>query len=102
LWGHYAGEAETKAAADARAAETGDVDQLVANVKAQAKRTESVIPLEDDWTENVVRDGGMALAVLIHLNRVSGRSFPEGKLISANAQSIEVHHIFPASPSAGA
>jgi hypothetical protein len=95
LWGYHAGEAETKAQADAKAAASGDIDDLLKSVKTQAKRPDSLIPQEDDLTENVVRRGGMVLARLVHFLQESTRSFPEQKLLSSHAEPIELHHIFP-------
>ncbi len=56
LWGHHAGNAETKAQNDATFAAQGAIDELFQFVKTQAKRPDSAIPQEDDLTENVVRD----------------------------------------------
>ncbi len=95
LWGLYAGEAETKAQADAKDAAAGNIDEMLKNLKAYAKRTDSVIPTEDDLIQNVVREGGMLFALLVHFLRQGTRSFPAQMLLNSNAQPIEVHHIFP-------
>lgn len=94
LWGHHAGNAETKAQADANAAAEGKIDELLKSVKTQAKRTESAIPQDDDLTENVVREGGVLLALLVYFARNGARSFPMGKLLGSHVEPIEVHHIF--------
>ncbi len=95
IWGHHAGDAENKAQADARAAAAGDIDELLKSVKTQAKRPESVVPQEDDLTENVVKAGGVLLALLVDSLHHQTRSFPMQKFLSSHAEPIEVHHIFP-------
>jgi hypothetical protein len=95
LWGLYAGEAETKAQADAKDAGQGNIGELLKNLMTHAKRSDSVIPNEDDVTQNVVREGGMLLALLVHFVRENTRSFPSQRLLSSHAQAIEIHHIFP-------
>ncbi|MGD0227685.1 MAG: DUF262 domain-containing protein [Terriglobia bacterium] len=96
LWGHYAGSSDTTAQSDAKAAEEGQIARLFDNVKAQAKRTESLIPDEGDLEADVVLEAGVLLALLIHFRRNNTRSFPSGKLIGFDsADPIEVHHIFP-------
>lgn len=95
LWGHYAGQAETTAQADAKAAEDGDVDRLLANVRAQAKRTDSIIPEDDDFTENIVRDGGVLLALIACFVRDNARSIPSQRFIQQDGGPLDIHHIFP-------
>lgn len=95
LWGHYAGQAETTAQADAKAAGEGDDDRLLTNVRAQAKRTESIIPEEDDFTENIVRDGGVLLALVTCFVTDQTRSIPSQKFIRPDGGPLDVHHIFP-------
>jgi hypothetical protein len=95
LWGHHAGNAETKAQNDATVAAQGAIDDLLQFVKTQAKRPDSAIPQEDDLTENVVRDSGVLFALLVHFSRTNVRSFPVGRLLGSHAEPIEVHHIFP-------
>lgn len=95
LWGQYAGASETKAQSDAKLAGEGDIRKLFDSVKNYAKRTESLIPEEEDLTSNVVLESGVLLALLVHLSRDGARSFPGEKLINSKAEPIEVHHIFP-------
>jgi len=46
------------------------------SVSAAAGREATLIPQEDDLTENVVREGGMLLALLVHFLQEDTRSFP--------------------------
>ena len=80
LWGHYAGETETKLQRDANLAEKGDVDGVIEQVKTRAKRTESAIPDEEDFLHNIVGEGGVFLAMLLMFQEKKARSFPGGKL----------------------
>ncbi|MBV8128335.1 MAG: DUF262 domain-containing protein [Planctomycetaceae bacterium] len=95
LWGHYAGETETKLQRDANLAEKGDVDGVIEQVKTRAKRTESAIPDEEDFLHNIVGEGGVFLAMLMMFQEKKARSFPGGKLITGADEPLEVHHIFP-------
>lgn len=96
LWGHYAGSSETTAQSDVKAAEEGELSKLLDNVKAQAKRAESLLPDDGDFEADVVLQAGVFLALLVHSAQHDVRSFPSGKLISAGSgDPIEVHHIFP-------
>ena len=95
LWGHYAGASETKAQSDAKLADEGQTAKLFDSVKSHAKRTESLIPDEDDLTENVVLEAGVLLALMVRFARSDARSFPCGKRFDSLAEPVEVHHIFP-------
>jgi hypothetical protein len=95
LWRHYVGEVDTKLSKDAGLAEKGDVQGLIEHVKTKAKRTDSVIPEEEDLIRSIVSEGGLLLALLIYFNKVAGRSFPGGKLIGGAEEPLEVHAIFP-------
>ena len=54
------GEVDTKLQKDAALAEKGDVEGLIEHVKARAKRTESVVPEDEDLLRNIVSEGGGA------------------------------------------
>ncbi len=95
LWGHYSGSAETTAQADAKHAAEGKTERLLESVKTRAKRVDSVIPQEEDFIENVLVEGGVLLALLVHLVRRDAHSFPSEKRIAAHVEALEVHHIFP-------
>ena len=95
LWRHYVGEVDTKLQKDAGLAEKGDVQGLIEHVKAKAKRIDSAVPEEEDLLRNIVSEGGVFLALLIYFTKVSGRSFPGGKLLGGAEEPLEVHHIFP-------
>ncbi len=95
LWRHYVGEVDTKLQKDAALAEKGDLPGLIEHVKTRAKRTDSAIPEPEDFLQNIVSDGGVFLALLIHFHETSARSFPGGKLVNAADEPLEVHHIFP-------
>jgi hypothetical protein len=95
LWGHYSGSAETTAQADAKHAAEGSTERLIESVKTRAKRVDSVIPQEEDFTENVLLEGGVLLALLVHLVRREAYSFPSEKRIASHIEPLEVHHIFP-------
>jgi hypothetical protein len=97
LWRHYVGEVETKLAKDAAFAEKGDVQGLIDHVKGRAKRTDSVIPEEEDLLRNIVSEGGVMLALLVYFAKVGGRSFPGGKLLTRADEPLEMHAIFPRS-----
>jgi hypothetical protein len=95
LWRHYTGEVDTKLQKDASMAEEGDIDGLIAHVRTRAKRTESVVPDEEDVIRNVVSEGGVFLAMLAYSFKVGARSFPGGKLLTGADEPLEVRHIFP-------
>jgi hypothetical protein len=95
IWRHYAGEVETKLQKDCGLAENGDIDGLVDHVKTRAKRVESAIPEVEDFTENIVNDAGVQLALLVHFAQNQGRSFPGEKLIGSADEQLEVQHLFP-------
>jgi hypothetical protein len=95
LWRHYVGEVDTKLQKDASLAEKGDIDGLIDHVKTRAKRTETAIPEEEDFLQNIVGEGGVFLALLVHFFRLQGRSFPSGKLVNGADEPLEIHHIFP-------
>ncbi len=95
LWGHYSGSAETTAQADAKHAAEGNAERLIESVKSRAKRVDSVIPQEEDFTENVLVEGGVLLALLVHLVRHDAHSFPSQKRIASHVEALDVHHIFP-------
>jgi hypothetical protein len=95
LWGHYSGSAETVAQADAKAAAEGDYSRLLENIKTNAKRPDSVLPDESDFTQNIVQTRAVHLAQLVHLLRSDGLSFPSGTRFKGTSQPIDIHHIFP-------
>jgi hypothetical protein len=95
LWGQYSGSAETQVQADAIQARDGSVSGLLDNVRNRAKRTESLIPDFDDFRQQIVQERGVTLGLLLHLIRTDAASLPNGKLISARSEPLEVHHIFP-------
>jgi len=95
LWRHYAGEVESKLARDAALAERGDIDGLIDHVKARAKRIDSVVPEAEDILYNIVGEGAMFFALLVYFMKVSGRSFPSGKLVAGVQEPLEVHQLFP-------
>jgi hypothetical protein len=95
LWRHYAGEVESKLARDAALAERGDIDGLIEHVKARAKRLDSVVPEAEDILYNIVGEGAMFFALLVYFMKVSGRSFPSGKLVAGLQEPLEVHQLFP-------
>jgi hypothetical protein len=95
LWRHYAGEVDSKLARDAGLAGRGDIDGLVEHVKVRAKRIESAVPEAEDILYNIIGDGAIFFALLVYFMKVSGRSFPSGKLVSGVQEPLEVHQIFP-------
>jgi hypothetical protein len=95
LWRHYAGEVDSKLQKDAKLAAAGDVDGLIGHVQARAKRTDSVVPEEDDFINQIVSRGGVTLALLVYFARVSARSFPGGKVIGGARERLEPHRLFP-------
>jgi uncharacterized protein DUF262 len=95
IWRHYVGEVDTKLLEDAKLAEQGDVMGLVEQVKLRAKRTDSVIPEEEDFQRNIVSEGAVYLALLVHFAKTEARSFPGGKLVNRTEEPLEVHGIFP-------
>jgi hypothetical protein len=95
LWKHYAGEVDAKLQKDCTLAEKGNLDGMMEHVKARAKRTESVIPSDEDFLRNVVAEGGAALALLVYFAKVGARSFPGGKVIGGAHERLELHQIFP-------
>lgn len=98
LWGHYSGSAETTAQSDAKLAEKAKYTELLESIMESAKRTDSVIPDETDFTQDIVRSDGVHLALLVNLLRKNGRSFPSGARFRPGAEDpVEIHHIFPRS-----
>ena len=95
LWRHYAGEVDTKLAKDAALAEKGDVDGLLDHIKLRAKRPDSAVPEEDDLLYNIVGEGAIFFGLLVYFMKISGRSYPSGKLISGIQEPLAVHQIFP-------
>jgi hypothetical protein len=95
LWRHYAGAVDTTLERDAGHAAAGDIEALMEHVRIRAKRIESAIPEIDDFLNNIVAEGGVFLAFLIHFARTQARSFPGGKLVTSADEPLEVHHIFP-------
>ena len=95
LWRHYAGEVDTKLERDTGLANKSDIPGLLEHLKSRAKRVESAVPELEDFTENIVADGGVWLALLVHFAEFKARSFPGGKLINSADEPLEVHHIFP-------
>jgi hypothetical protein len=95
LWHHYAGEVDTKLAKDAGLAERGDIDGLIEHVKTRAKRLDSAVPEEEDLLRNIVSESAIFFALLVYFQKVSGRSFPSGKLMYGVQEPLEVHQIFP-------
>jgi hypothetical protein len=97
IWRHYAGEVDDKLLKDARLADQGDVAGLVEHVKQRAKRTETVIPEEEDLQHNILSEGAICLALLIHFAKTEARSFLSGKLINRAEEPLEVCCLFPRS-----
>jgi hypothetical protein len=95
LWGHYSVSAETTAQGDAKVAVEGDFLRLIESVKQRAKRTDSVVPEDDDFTGGVVLQGGALLALLVALVEDDARSPGSRRRIASHAAAIDVHHIFP-------
>jgi hypothetical protein len=95
IWRHYVGEVDSKLAKDAALAEAGDVAGLIEHVKLRAKRTESVIPQEEDLQRNIVSEGAVCLALLVHFAKTEARSFPGGKLVNRAEEPLEVRCLFP-------
>jgi hypothetical protein len=95
MWRHYVSEVDTKLQRDANLADKGDVSALIEHVKMRAKRTESVIPVEEDLQRNIVSEGAVCLALLIRFVTREARSFPSGKLINRTDEPLEVHCLVP-------
>jgi hypothetical protein len=95
LWKHYAGEVDAKLQKDCTFAQKGNVDALIDHVKSRAKRTESVIPSDEDFLRNIVAEGGVTLAMIAYFAKVGARSFPSGKVIGAATERLELHQVFP-------
>jgi hypothetical protein len=95
IWRHYVGEVDTKLVKDAGLAEKGDVAGLIEHVKLRAKRTDSVIPEEEDLRSNIVSEGAVSLAMLVHFAKTEARSFPSGKLVNRTEEPLEVRCLFP-------
>ena len=96
LWRHYVGEVDTKLQKDAGLAEKGDVEGLIEHVKTKAKRTESVVPEDEDLLRSIVSEGGLLLALLIYFAKVGARSFPGGKLIGGSGRAARGARHLPA------
>src|SRR5262249_47128887 len=95
IWRHYVGEVDNKLVKDAALAEKGDLNALIEHVKLRAKRIESVIPEEEDLRRNIVSEGAVSLAMLIHFAKTEARSFPSGKLLNRAEEPLEVRCLFP-------
>jgi hypothetical protein len=95
IWRHYVGEVDSKLVKDAALAEKGDLNALIDHVKLRAKRIESVIPEEEDLRRNIVSEGAVSLAMLIHFAKTEARSFPSGKLLNRAEEPLEVRYLFP-------
>jgi hypothetical protein len=95
IWRHYVGEVETKLQKDCGLAANGDIAGLIDHVKTRAKRVESAVPEVEDFTENIVNDAGVHLAMLVHFAQNEGRSFPGEKLIATADEPLEIQHLFP-------
>ncbi|WP_394836277.1 DUF262 domain-containing protein [Pendulispora rubella] len=98
LWGHYSSSAETMVQSDAKLAADGDYKGLLNSILINAKRADSVLPDESDFTQNIVRQSGVQLALLVNLYREDRVSFPSGARFRNNLPSgsepVQVHHIF--------
>ncbi|HYV44861.1 MAG TPA: DUF262 domain-containing protein [Myxococcaceae bacterium] len=95
LWGHYGSSAETKAQADCKLAAEGRVLDLYESVKASARRSESLVPDEEDLVRNVPLESGVLLTLLVYLTRTQARSFPSGRLLASAVEPVEVTPLFP-------
>src|SRR5262249_51439720 len=95
MWRHYVGEVDTKLMKDATLAEQGDLVGLVEHVKLRAKRTDSVIPEDEDLQRNIVSESAVSLALLVHFAKTETRSFPSGKLVNRAEEPLEVKCLFP-------
>ena len=94
LWGLYAGSAETKAQSDAKLALDGNWEGLWKSLKSHAKRSETLIPDEDDLTDGLVQRSGIMLALLVVLALRDQRSLMGHRFAAAN-KDLDVHHLFP-------
>jgi len=95
IWRHYVGEVDTKLQRDANLAAKGDIGGLIEHVKFRAKRTDSVIPVDEDLQCNIVSEGAVCLALLIRFAMREAHSFPSGKLVNRADEPLEVHCLFP-------
>jgi len=95
LWKHYAGEVDAKLQKDCTFAQKGNLDGLIDHVKTRAKRTESVIPSDEDFLRSIVAEGGVTLAMIAYFAKVGARSFPSGKVIGGAYERLEIQQIFP-------
>lgn len=95
LWGHYAGAAEAKAQSDAKEARNSDEAALWASLRKVARRTDSLIPNEDDVVGGVLQEGGFLFVLLLCLMDSDSRSLGKSKRLKMLAEGLEVHHIFP-------
>jgi len=95
LWSHYGSSAETRAQADAAAAEAGQTFELFEAVKRSARRLDSLIPDVDDITGNVPNAAGVLLGLLVWLARTKAVSFPSGRPLLGGGEPVEVHGLFP-------
>src|SRR5579884_105133 len=96
IWGLYSGSADTKAQSDAIASRDDNRNRLLDNVRGHAKRTESLLPDEEDFINQIVQVDGVLLALLVDFVTRSARSLPDGRFFQPTpVESIEIHHIFP-------
>lgn len=95
IWRHYAGTVESKLQKDCQLAAEGNVQAMLDHVKAQAKRADSVVPVIEDFTQSVVNEDGVLLAMLVLFQQSQAKSFVAGKLINSAQEPLEQHHIFP-------
>jgi hypothetical protein len=70
---------------------------LIDHVTSRARRIESAIPEIEDFTQNIVNQNGVLLALIIRFAQTETRSFPARKLIANADEPLEEHHIFPRS-----
>lgn len=68
---------------------------MIEHLKTRAKRLDSAIPEVEDFTENILNDSAVLLALLMHLAKNNGRSFPGEKLLATSGEPLEVQHLFP-------
>lgn len=95
LWSHYGSSAETRAQADAAAAEAGQTFELFEAVKKSARRLDTLIPDTEDITGNVPNAAGVLLGLLVWLARTKAVSFPSKRPLLGGGEPVEVHGLFP-------